>query len=73
MKFIISLLFVIPFYLVLHITSLLARSMAVVSAVTAAAVIHVIFWSKSPTLMSWAVRRFEIRDALRTTDIKDVK
>lgn len=58
MKFTIGLILLLPLYLVLHLTSLLARSMAVISAVTAQSIISIIFWTSSPSLMSWAERQF---------------
>jgi hypothetical protein len=67
MKYIIGLLALTPLFIVLHITSIIARSMAVISAIAAAAIVHVIFWTNSPTLMSWADRHFG------TTEMKEQK
>ena len=50
---------VLPLYFLLLITSLIARMMAVVSAVLANTIITIIFWTKSEKLIAYAIKKFD--------------
>jgi hypothetical protein len=60
MKLTLGMLAIVPMYILLLITSLIARTMAVVSAILASACIAVVFWTKSKKLIDYAVKKFGI-------------
>jgi hypothetical protein len=59
MKVVIAALPLLLFYPILLITSLIARSMAVVSATLANALIFLVFWTKSPKLIDFMMKKFD--------------
>lgn len=60
MKLTLGMLAIVPMYFLLLITSLIARTMAVVSAVLASGCIAIIFWTKSEKLIAYAKEKFGI-------------
>jgi len=58
MKLLFGMMLILPMYLLLQLTSLIARSMAVVSAVVANATIALVFWTKSSWLIDRAMKHF---------------
>lgn len=57
MKLFLGMVVVLPLYFLLLITSLFARTMAVVSATTANAIIITVFWTKSEKLIDYAMKK----------------
>ena len=60
MKLTLGMLAIVPMYILLLITSLIARTMAVVSAILASGCIGTIFWTKSEKLIAYAKEKFGI-------------
>ena len=60
MRLTLGMLAIVPMYILLLITSLIARTMAVVSAILASACIATIFWTKSEKLIAYAKEKFGI-------------
>jgi hypothetical protein len=60
MKLTLGMLAIVPMYILLLITSLIARTMAVVSAILASACIATVFWTKSEKLIAYAKEKFGI-------------
>lgn len=60
MKLTLGILAIVPMYILLLITSLIARIMAVVSAILASGCITTIFWTKSEKLIAYAKEKFGI-------------
>ena len=59
MKLTLGMMAVLPLYFLLSITSLIARTMAVASAVLANVIIVIIFWTKSEKLIAYATNIFK--------------
>ena len=51
---------IVPMYILLLITSLIARTMAVVSAILASGCVATMFWTKSEKLIAYAKEKFGI-------------
>ena len=60
MKLTLGMLAIVPMYILLLITSLIARTIAVVSAILASGCIATIFWTKSEKLIAYAKEKFGI-------------
>lgn len=58
MKLTLGMVVILPMYFLLLITSLVARTMAVVSATLANAIIIIVFWTKSKKLIDYAMKKF---------------
>ena len=52
---------IVPMYILLLITSLIARTMAVVSAILASGCIATIFWTKSEKLIAYALQKLDLK------------
>lgn len=67
MRLTLGVVLILLLYPLLLITSLIARTMAVVSAISANVVVMIIFWTKSEKLVAYALKKLDLKNEKETT------